>query len=181
MIDKARFIDLYKPRPVNEVAMTTMAAIIDHYNNDDKLTCKRQLAYILATAFHESAGSWNPGIKEFGRGKNKKYGQRHNQTGQYYYGRGLCQLTWHFNYVAFSEILGIDLVNNPDLALEPENSVKILIIGMRDGIFTKRKLNMYFDEDTTDWEGARRIVNGMDKARLIAKIAMSYNNNLIDV
>lgn len=45
------------------------------------------------------------------------------------------------------------------------------MIGMRDGIFTRHKLNMYFDDDTTDWVGARKIINGTDKANLIASYA----------
>ncbi len=66
------------------------------------------------------------------------------------------------------------MVNNPDLALDPKNSVDILMIGMRDGTFTRHKLNMYFDEDTTDWVGARRIINGMDRANLIATFAQNF-------
>lgn len=70
--------------------------------------------------------------------------------------------------------MNIDLLNDPDLALDSKNSVDILMIGMRDGIFTRHKLNMYLDEDTTDWVEARKIINGLDKANLIASYAKDF-------
>ena len=33
---------------------------------------------------------------------------------------------------------------------------------------------MYFDSDTVDWVGARRIINGSDKANLIASYAKTF-------
>ncbi|MBS1518491.1 MAG: hypothetical protein JSS91_10435 [Bacteroidetes bacterium] len=178
MVDKEKFFKKYPYRPLSQTGVTTIENIINHYDEDDGYRNLRQLAYVLATAFHESAATWNPSIREYGRGKGRKYGMPHDRTGQIYYGRGLCQLTWYYNYESFSRILGVDLINNPDLALEPRNSVDILMIGMRDGIFTRHKLNMYFDSDTTDWVGARRIINGMDRANLIASYAKAFYKGL---
>lgn len=174
MVDREKFFSKYSNEKLNETGIATINSIIDHYESDNEYNNLRMLAYVFATAYHESAHTWNPGIREYGRGKGRKYGMPHAQTGQIYYGRGLCQLTWYFNYESFSKILGVDLVNNPDLALETKNSVDILMIGMRDGIFTRHKLNMYFDDDTTDWTGARKIINGTDKANLIASYAKNF-------
>lgn len=179
LVDKQHFIDNYSAGKLNDVAANTIGHIIDFYNEDDGFTCARQLAYILATAYHESAHTWNPSIREYGKGAGRKYSVPVN--GQVYYGRGLCQLTWHFNYKKFSELLGIDLVNVPELALSSEYSVKILMIGMRDGIFTGKKLTDYFDEVKTDWVNARKIVNGNDKADMIAGYAKAFNNNLKEI
>ncbi|MFZ1320076.1 MAG: glycoside hydrolase family 19 protein [Ignavibacteria bacterium] len=178
MVDKEKFFMKYPYRPLTQMGVVTIENIIDHYDEDKGYKNLRELAYVLATAFHESAHTWNPSIGEYGRGKNRKYGMPHAKTGQIYYGRGLCQLTWHYNYESFTKILGVDLLNKPDLALEPRNSVDILMIGMRDGIFTRHKLNMYFDKDTTDWVGARRIVNGLDRANLIASYAKAFYRGL---
>ena len=51
----------------------------------------RKLAYIFATAKHETAHRMEP-IREYGRGKGKRYGKPHVRTGQTYYGRGYVQL-----------------------------------------------------------------------------------------
>ena len=82
-------------------------------------------------------------IKE-NNGKNyngKSYWNKDEDTGKAYYGRGFVQLTHKVNYSKFSRLLGRDLVNNPDIALDPEIAALILVIGMRDGIFTGKKLS----------------------------------------
>jgi hypothetical protein len=52
------------------------------------------------------------------------------------------------------------------------------MIGMAKGTFTRHKLNMYFDDDTSNWVGARRIINGSDKANLIAGYAIKFYDAL---
>ena len=63
------------------------------------------------------------------------------------------------------------MVNNPDLALKPEIAVLILVIGMKDGKFTGRDLSDYFTSTKSDYYNARKIINGLDKAVIIADIA----------
>jgi len=89
-------------------------------------------------------------------------------------GRGFVQITGHDNYAKFSKILGIDLVGNPDLALSDDVAAKIIVIGMRDGIFTGHKLSNYFEPTSADWVGARFIVNGQDKAQQIANFGRQF-------
>jgi hypothetical protein len=43
-----------------------------------------------------------------------------------------------------------------------------------EGSFTGVKLANYFSSDKDDWVNARRIINGLDKANLIAAYAKSY-------
>lgn len=118
---------------------------------------KRKLAYILATVAHESNFR---AIKEK-RGKTGSYAyeqqQKYWDTG--YYGRGFIQLTWKSNYEKFSRILGVDLVNNPDKALDPKIAAQIAVQGMIQGFFTGKKLSDYFNYVEADWINARRIVN----------------------
>lgn len=43
-----------------------------------------------------------------------------------YYGRGLIQLTWESGYRKYGDLLGVDLVSNPDRALESGISAQVL-------------------------------------------------------
>ena len=122
----------------------------------------RKLAYVLSTAIGES--SLTP-IKEYRCSPSQSCYQaqeRYWYTG--YYGRGYVQLTWKDNYAKFGNLLGIDLVGKPDLALQPATAGKIICIGMAKGLFTGVGLNNYFNS-VNDWTNARRIINGMDKAQ----------------
>lgn len=149
---------------------------------------KRFLAYILATAFHETGGRMQPVREGFAKTDaaarkivaKRSYGVP-AENGKVYYGRGHVQLTWPKNYKTMGGILNEDLYNNPDLALDPEISASILVEGMlrgksARGDFTGKALEDYFNDETNDPVGARRIVNGTDKAQLIA----GYYKNFLD-
>jgi putative chitinase len=139
----------------------------------------RWLAYMLATSYHETAQTMQP-IEEYGKGRGKPYGQklRHDRKpytfpDKLYYGRGDVQLTWYENYEAMGKLLGIPLLEQPELALKPDISAQIMIEGMTKGKsnrgdFTGASLENYFNEVRDDPVHARRIINGLDKANLIA-------------
>lgn len=73
-----------------------------------------------------------------------------------------------------SSVCSVDLVKNPELALDVKNCVKILLHGMLNGSFTGKKLSDYFNKDKGDWINARRIINVLDKASLISGYAKRY-------
>lgn len=82
-----------------------------------------------------------------------------------YFGRGPIQITLKGNYVKFSRLLGIDLVGNPSLALDPAIGADIAVIGMRDGRFRSHGLGDYVfprDLDNDPETNPRRIANGED-------------------
>jgi putative chitinase len=146
-----------------------------------KLTDIRHLAYMLATAWHETAKTMQP-IEEYGKGKTKPYGKRIRQDGkpytdtnQIFYGRGFVQLTWYENYKRAGIKLGVDFIKNAALVMQMDNSVKIMFSGMMFGWFTGRKLSDYFNGDVSDPINARRIINGKDCADLIA----DYHNKFM--
>lgn len=143
------------------------------------------LAYILATTWHETAARMHP-IAEYGKGKGRKYGVK-GKYGQVPYGRGYVQLTWDFNYEkADKELkLGGRLLKNFDLALHPDIAIPILFVGMEQGWFTGKKLRDYIDEidesdleDSREYEDGRRIINGVDKKKLIATYALLFEKAL---
>jgi len=121
----------------------------------------RHLAYMLATTFHETAFTMEP-ITE--------YGSQSYLQGKPYYpyiGRGFVQLTWEENYARAGNAVEEDLVNFPDMALQPDIASIIMFNGMRDGWFTSKKLSHYFSATMNDAYNARRIINGVDRAEEI--------------
>lgn len=154
---------------------------------------QRHIAYILATPYHEVGKDLQPVREGFAktnqgaiqavtnlykRGIISVNYAKPKPNGHSYYGRGFVQLTWDFNYKNAGDKLGIDLYNNPDMALQPVIAAKILVKGMIEGWFTGKKLSDYFNEAKTDWVGARRIINGTDKAEKIAVHAIDFHRAL---
>ena len=142
-----------------------------------QITDLRFVAYMLATTFWETARTMQP-VREIGQGRGHAYGIADPVTHQVYYGRGLVQLTWKTNYAKMSAVCGVDLVADPDRALQLDVAVKILFEGMLRGLFTGKKLGDAFNADLTDWVGARRIINGTDQAHTIAVVAQQFSTAL---
>lgn len=146
----------------------------------------RKLAYILATMFWETAQTMQP-IEEYGKGRGHKYGAPTGPWHQVYDGRGDVQLTWEANYkkatdeLRKAKIIGldVDLEKNPELAMRPDISAAVAILGMQQGWFTTRKLSDYIGAPGhCDYEHARQIINGMDKAIQIGGYATLFLNAL---
>ena len=134
-------------------------------------------AYLLATAFHETCQTMHPITEYGGRRYFDKYdtgrlaealGNTPEADGDGYIfrGRGYVQITGRANYIKAGGRLGFDLMNNPGVALHPTVAALILVRGCSDGWFTGKKLSDYLPGD---YIGARRVVNGTDRAVSIAK------------
>lgn len=138
------------------------------------------IAYMLATAYHETAATMKP-IEEYGKGRGHRYGCRIKMDGTayssdlpIYYGRGYVQLTWYENYEKAGKILNLDLLHKPELALETDVAYNIMERGMTGGWFTGKCLSDYITLNNADYIGARKIINGRDKAEKIAKYAEQF-------
>lgn len=167
-LDKA-FFDAAREDPfdghLTPGQVTGLTSIITLWNAKYSGHTVEELAYCLATTFHETAQTMQP-IEEYGKGRGHAYGDAIG--GHAYYGRGYVQLTWLKNYETMGELLGVDLVNHPELALDPTVAGAIMFEGMIRGTFTGRKLSAYFNPTKKDAVGARRIINGSDRASTIA-------------
>ena len=155
-------------------------AILGEWEKNYSEKDDRWLAYMLATAHHETDRRMQP-IEEYGKGKGRPYGKnikmngtRYYDTTNLFYGRGFVQLTWYENYQKAGNKLGLDFIKKPEKALELPVAVKIMFLGMMEGWFTGKKLSQYFNATTEDVYNARRIINGTDKANLIADYAYDY-------
>ena len=165
-----------------------LTGILDVWEASYAKSDDRWLAYMLATAHHETDRTIQP-IHEYG--SNAYFTKRYDITGDRpalakkmgndtpgdgikYCGKGYVQLTWKSNYKAMSPVTGVDLVAFPDRAMEIPVATKVMFYGMTKGTFTGKKLADYFNPTTADWVNARRIINGTDKANLIAGYAKNY-------
>src|SRR3546814_8433919 len=101
---------------------------------DNDITDTRQIAYVLATAQHES-GNFRSPEEDWGR---KQAVTLAYHGGEAYYGRGYAQPTHHENYRKMGGLLGLGdaLVATPTRAAEPELATQDLVIGTAEGTFT---------------------------------------------
>lgn len=164
-----------KPNSANETydfssKVGTIKAFIHECRNQG-LTLNTQIAYILATVEHETANTFKPVTEAFWLSED----WRIKHIPYYpYYGRGYIQLALKPNYEKYSQILGVDLVRNPNLALEPKNALFIAIDGMAKGRFTGKPLGQFINASQTDFIGVRRVVGGNDRAHYVANLAQNW-------
>jgi len=151
------------------------------------LTDERWLAYMLATVWLETDRTMQA-ISEYGgrayftrmydiKGGRpdiaKRLGNIHAGDGAKYHGRGKPMITGRANYQKATQYvgshLGVDFEAKPSAVLQGNHSDLLMFSGMIKGWFTGKKLADYFHGDLEDPIGARRIVNGTDRADDIAE------------
>lgn len=168
MIDRKAFFDGVRPDlfegNLRQEQVEGIDAILDEWDAR-KLTDLRWLAYMLATTYHETNKTMQPVREAYWLSEDWR---RRNLRYYPWYGRGYVQLTWEENYRKMGALLGVDLLGNLDLAMDPRIAAAIMFEGMIRGDFTGKKLEQYFATDKDDPVNARRIINGTDKADLIA-------------
>lgn len=146
----------------------------------------KTLAYALATARREVGAGMIPvreGFKKtdvsarayvqrnYGNKGPKWYCWPVGPHGYVYYGRGYVQMTWLENYQFATHQTGLDFVGNPDLALDPKISARLLITGLISGQWNKLGHGIAYylkNDDLDDLMGARRTVNVTDHWQEIA-------------
>ena len=179
----AVFSQFYAPSPMKGDGVTT---VLGHMAPDTETWDSiPALAYALATFKWETANTFAP-IHEMGSLSyfdkyepgtelGKQLGNTLPGDGFLYRGRGYVQITGRANYEHIGQLLGEDLLGNPDLALDPVIAYRIAAGGMKHGWFTGRRLSQYFVAGAApDYVNARRIINGLDHASDIAAYAQTF-------
>lgn len=139
----------------------------------------RHRAYVLATAWHETgqfkyaSEIWGPTKQQLKyeppSAKARDLGNSMKGDGYRFRGRGFVQLTGRANYAKASDLVGMDLVANPDRVKEPEIAALIIVSGMSRGWFTGVQM-----AHCKTFKTMRSTVNGTDKADLIAGYAETF-------
>lgn len=157
-----------------------------------------QLAYVLGTVYHETGATMQP-IKEIGGSsyfknmydihgsrpaKARELGNLKPGDGARFPGMGFVQITGRSNAQKATKLVRqvtgdeVDFEKHPDLLMDPEYSSIIAFYGMVHGIFTGKKLSSYIDndgkEDPGEFTNSRRIINGMDRSKLISSYAKKF-------
>jgi putative chitinase len=171
---------------LNQKQVNGFESILNRWEVNFDLTdvIERQKAsYKFSTFWHETGTEMQPIYEKGKRSYFNKY-EPHTKIGKMlgnifpgdgylFRGRGLVQITGRANNKRMGKILGIPLEENPDKALEIEVAIDIADEGMHTrksfrGDFTGVALENFFNLKRTDPVGARAIINGRDRAVLIA-------------
>jgi len=152
----------------------------------------RHQAYVLATAYHETAATMQP-VRETLAKTDAEAARRLERAwkagklswvktpywradnGKYWIGRGYVQLTHKANYERAGKRMGIDLVADPSAAMSPMLAARIIVQGMSEGWFTGVKMS-----DCATYRDMRKVVNGMDRADMIAGYAAKFETALLE-
>ena len=182
------------PKGMTQSQVEGLNAILDHWENGYAAKDGRWLAYMLATAYHETGQTMQPVRETFAPTDAQAIrrlqrasisGKRTSQANPYWkpdadgkswFGRGLVQLTYKANYQAMADVLKVDLVGHPELALTMDVALSVMFVGMIEGLFSRPRYRLgdYFDGTKADWVNARRIVNGLDRAKDIAGYGRAF-------
>ena len=159
-------------------------------------------AYALATAYLETGHTMQPVLEAnwLSKPQRERYffrmydigGDRPNVARQLgnlspgdgvkFCGRGYVQATGRRNYKLASDKLGVDLIADPDKAMLPDIAAQVMRMGMDEGWFTGKSLRSFLPDDGRATWGqfvqARRIINGQDRAAVIADAAVKFQDAL---
>lgn len=202
-MDKAKFFASVRSSlfggSLNGDQVKGLEAVLDEWTKSGH-TNPRWLAYILATAHHETGAKFVSSVENLNYSAkrltqvwpsrfpslsaatpyannpqklaNKVYGGRLGNTqpndGWDFRGRGFVQITGRTNYAKYG------LADNPDAAAGTAAAALIAVDGMVNGRFTGLKLSQFFDHDTDDPVGARRIINPDSNGDEIAVFHRKY-------
>lgn len=176
MLDRKKFFDVVR-RDLFGGRLTTeqvdgMNKIINYRDENWPVVSDDQLAYILATVKHETADEMQPVEEGFYLRDPKKIATFQRSLRYWpYFGRGLVQITWPQNYKRFN-------IKEPGDALKWPVALDVTFRGMIGGIFTGVKLSDFIKPGHVDYVHARKIINGLDKASLVASYATAFQKAL---
>lgn len=123
------------------------------------ITDKVELAQFMAQMAHESGNFrylqeiWGPTAAQQRYEGRRDLGNTEPGDGYRFRGRGYVQLTGRANYATYGSMIGVDLVNNPELASQPDIAAKLAVAYWNSRV--KPRI-----QDFQDTRAVTRIING---------------------
>lgn len=161
-------------------------ALMDKAMSDAGITDPKQKAILMGQLAHESGGFKI--ANEIGGGRKyegrKDLGNTQIGDGEKYKGRGFIQLTGRYNYEQAGKALGLPLVEQPELAADPQIASKIAIWYLQS---RKNKQGMSAIDTSAagDITGTTQLINGgqngaEDRLRRTRAYMASYSGSSIN-
>jgi len=159
------------------LSRTNLDLLYHEWRDQDPAGDLRKFAYLIATALHETGGSFQSIHESLAPEQWEDPNIRaYAETG--YWGRGFVQLKWEGSYRKIGEDIGLDLLTHPRLALLPTIATDIMGTGMFNTGFAKPyNLDQFFSGTTEDWMGARSIL-GRPDAEPVARLGRAIHKEL---
>lgn len=182
-LDRAKFFQGYRDAfgRLSQDQVNGLNFLLSAFEGDAQWSDIRHVSYALATTRHETADTFAPISEKGSNAYLSKYWTNPNlrrslgniepSDAHRFKGRGYVQITGRRNYTVFG------IAANPEKALEEPTAFEIMTRGMHKGLFTGKKLSDYIG-DQADYRNARRIINGLDRASLIASYAREFEKIL---
>jgi predicted chitinase len=176
-ITSAQIHSIVHPKGKNSV----IDAFVSNFNKHAEeygINTPLRLAHIIAQFSVESDG-FNT-LKEYASGREyegrKDLGNTHTGDGVRYAGRGAIQITGRANYKKYGDMIGVDLENHPEKALDPEIAVLVSLAYWKD-----HKLSDYADHD--DILTITKRINGgtnglVDRKHYLALAKKTFGNDI---
>jgi len=169
-MNKETFLKFYQNTPFLEGATKAWDAVEKAFAGTGGVcpTCNQTVSGVnplvmagaMATIRVEVGKNFKP-IMEYASGQayegRRDLGNVNPGDGVRYKGRGYIQLTGRSNYEIFGQKLGLDLINNPDLALDIDIGAKILAQYFKDRGVVEACL-------AKDWLKVRKLINGVNRS-----------------
>lgn len=134
--------------------------LLGFIEQDEKVDDVRAAAFILALVKYETADTWQPlwdnsgaaySRYEPGTALGRSLGNTQSGDGKRFRGRGYILVTGRANYQKLSDALGIDLVANPDAAIEPATAYRMLSESLFSGLLTGKKIGDFLTSKQIDY------------------------------
>ena len=170
---------------LKESQVNGMEAILDEWDENHADKDDRWLAYLLATAYHETGRAMAP-VEEnlnysaarlrvvfpsrFTPAQATNNAGHRERIAKPVYGDRLGNPPeesgdgWRYRGRGLVQITGkanyakFGIEDNPDEAMNDVRTVQIMFEGMMNGLFTGKKLSSYFSHTKEDWKNAREII-----------------------